>query len=89
MPRVLNKYHITTPSDNQAYIGRPSIFGNPFTINVHGNREEVIEQYKKWIVDQPEIIKAAKEQLRGKDLVCFCAPKSCHGDVLIKIANED
>ena len=27
--------------------------------------------------------------LRGKDLVCWCAPQRCHADVLLKYANED
>jgi hypothetical protein len=26
-------------------------------------------------------------ELRGKDLVCWCAPKPCHGDVLLRLAN--
>jgi hypothetical protein len=30
---------------------------------------------------------AAKRELSGKDLVCFCAPKGCHGDVLLEVAN--
>lgn len=31
-----------------------------------------------------------REQLRGKNLACFCAPGSpCHADVLLDIANED
>lgn len=24
----------------------------------------------------------------GKDLVCFCAPRACHGDVLLREANK-
>jgi hypothetical protein len=32
---------------------------------------------------------AAKTELRGKDLVCWCAPKLCHADVLLEIANAD
>jgi hypothetical protein len=27
-------------------------------------------------------------ELRGLDLVCWCAPKACHGDVLLKLAND-
>jgi hypothetical protein len=26
-------------------------------------------------------------ELRGKDLVCWCAPKPCHGVVLLRLAN--
>ena len=28
-----------------------------------------------------------KENLAGKDLYCWCAPKECHGDVILEIAN--
>jgi hypothetical protein len=30
---------------------------------------------------------AALRELRGKDLVCWCAPDACHGDVLLVLAN--
>jgi hypothetical protein len=87
MPRVLNKY-----KDNCAggvYIGRPSKWGNPYTIGVDGNRDEVIEKYQIYLDNHPELILAAKSELAGRDLVCFCAPKRCHGDILCRIANQD
>ena len=27
------------------------------------------------------------DSLRGKDLLCWCFPEACHGDVLLKLAN--
>ena len=27
------------------------------------------------------------DELRGGDLVCFCAPRACHGDLLLRLAN--
>ena len=33
------------------------------------------------------LIQEIKDELKGKDLVCFCAPKLCHGEVLLRIAN--
>ena len=29
-----------------------------------------------------------KHELKGKDLVCWCAPQPCHADVLLEIANS-
>jgi hypothetical protein len=29
-----------------------------------------------------------KAELRGKDLVCHCAPDACHAEVILTIANE-
>jgi len=69
------------------YIGRPSKWGNPFEIGKDGNREEVIEKYKEWIKNQPELLKDLPE-LKNKILACWCAPKACHGDILAKLADD-
>jgi hypothetical protein len=66
------------------YIGRPSKWGNPFALGEHGNRQQVIEKYRKWVLDQPELM-AALPELRGKVLGCWCAPLPCHGDVLVEL----
>lgn len=93
MPKVLNKYHRFIPEE-AVYIGRPSFWGNPFPLPIgrkatDEERNECLEKYEAWLKTQPHIIARAKEELRGKDLVCFCAPKRCHGDVLLRIANEE
>lgn len=88
MPVVLNKYRGGIPR-GAVYIGRPGKWGNPFAIGEHGTRDEVVAKYREWILGQPELMAQAAHELRGKDLVCFCAPKACHGDVLLEIANAD
>ena len=87
MPKVLN-IHRDEVTEDDYYIGRPSDFGNPFVIGRDGIRGEVIAKYEEWIKTQPELILKVKKELKGKNLVCFCSPHSCHGDVLLKIANE-
>lgn len=82
---VLNKYKHT--SDNYVYIGRPSKWGNPFVIGADGTREEVIAKYEAWLMEQPQLL-AALPELKDKDLVCFCSPQACHGDVLHRLANN-
>lgn len=69
------------------YIGRPSQWGNPFVYGIDGDRKEVIEKYEKWIRTRRRLM-ASLPQLRGKVLGCWCAPHSCHGDVLIKLVEE-
>ena len=102
VPKVLNKRH--NRSYSGVYIGRPSIFGNPFIIGADGNREEVIEKYRQWVkremsfAEETEVIKRTgyevptrlqiKEELKGRNLICWCAPLPCHGDILLQIANE-
>lgn len=87
MPKVLNKKTDFIPED-AVYIGRPSIFGNPFVIGVDGNRNEVIEKYRRHIALNIGLRKQIMTELKDKDLVCWCSPKPCHGDVLLEIANE-
>jgi len=70
------------------YIGRPSIWGNPFTIGPDGTRIEVIEKYRDYLLNNPKLL-AALPMLRGKVLGCWCAPKSCHGDILVELANKE
>ena len=86
-PKVINKHHGNVSKD-AVYIGRPSKWGNPFIVGKHGQRGECVDLYEKWIRTQPELIKQIKAELKGKDLVCFCAPQRCHGDVILQIANE-
>ena len=85
MPKVLNKYKLE--NETGIYIGRPSVWGNPFSIGKDGNREEVIYKYRNYINENEELKNKARQLLRDKNLICFCAPKACHGDILLEIAN--
>lgn len=75
--------------------GRGSQYGNPFS-HVDGTlaafkvatREEAMARYREWVMRQPQMVERIKNELRGKVLGCWCAPKSCHGDVLAEIANS-
>lgn len=83
------------PKAEVVYIGRAmpnikaSVLGNPFRMNSEAEREVVIEQYRQWLwqqkkADAPawhEVLRLSKLE---KDivLVCWCAPKRCHGDVV-------
>ena len=89
MPEVLNK-KIGGPAKaqlgpDQIYIGRPSKWGNPFVIGRDGTREQVVYKYEEWI--KRSVLMDDIEELRGKDLVCWCAPLPCHGDVLLRLGN--
>lgn len=81
---VLNKYKDHIPFD-AIYIGRGTPFGNPFPIDSNTTREQVVNKYKRYIKDQLRNNKITLQQLaslHNKDLVCYCAPKPCHGHVL-------
>jgi hypothetical protein len=76
-------------SKYDVYIGRPSIWGNPFQIGKDGTREEVLEKYRTWLKSKPDLLRMIKRELRGKVLGCWCKPKACHGDVLAALANSE
>jgi len=69
------------------YIGRPSKWGNPYIIGPDGTREEVIQKYERH-VRTSKILMNALPSLAGKVLGCWCPPKPCHGEILIKLVKE-
>jgi len=69
------------------YIGRPSKWGNPFQIGKDGTREQVIEKYREYILNNPYLLSCLPE-LKGKVLGCWCKPMACHGDVLKELATN-
>lgn len=73
-------------SAHDVYIGRPSKWGNPFVIGRDGTREQVIMKFQQYAIVKGLDI-AAKNELKGKTLGCFCSPLACHGDVLAEWAN--
>ena len=88
MGKVYNKRDSKYPKD-AIYIGRPSKWGNPFEIGKHGTREEVVEKYKKYAEmrfhEPDDIFREHLKALKNKDLLCWCAPEACHGDILLDL----
>lgn len=79
---------------HDVYIGRPSKWGNPFSHRtgtlarfMSASRSDAIERYEEWIREQPHLM-ASLPELRGKVLGCWCRPRRCHGDVLVKLVEE-
>lgn len=94
MIRVVNK-NAPESSKNGIYCGRGSPLGNPYRISIYEDRDAVIEKFKTYLVDKiskkdkiicEQLNKIYKEAKNGDvDLVCFCAPKRCHCDVIKEI----
>jgi hypothetical protein len=85
--RVVNFWTWNPILEHGKFIGRPTKWGNPFYIGTDGNREECIAKYEEWIREQPYLMESLDE-LEDRILVCYCAPKPCHGDVLLKLLEE-
>jgi hypothetical protein len=65
--------------------GERGRWGNPFRIGRDGDRDEVIDKYRRWLWEQiraGSIDLAELAALHGKVLGCWCAPRGCHGEVL-------
>ena len=71
------------------YIGRPSIFGNPYSVMKYG-RQGCIHQYRLYFYNKikkdPEFKKKVLD-LKGKTLGCWCKPLACHGDIIAEYIN--
>lgn len=78
------------------YIGREvgrfpaSQWGNPYHVGPDGTRAEVIEKYRRLIVRRlrRKVWRDRLLKLDGHILGCWCAPKPCHGDVLVELIEE-
>ena len=70
------------------YIGRGSVFGNPFIIGKDETREEVINKFEQYARKNKAVMQFIKDLHPDSILGCFCKPKACHGDVIIKIWKE-
>lgn len=90
MPRVLNKRTDGEPIGS-VYVGRPTRWGNPMHMISEKDRDFVCDYFENFMMDPTHqaIRDACKRELKGKDLVCWCAPLRCHADTLLRIANED
>ena len=93
MVRILNKRTDLIPHD-AVYVGRPGPFGNPFIIGAMHNgvkitRDSAVDLHRDWIMhsDAGKALHHIIKHQRGKDWVCWCAPRRCHCEVLAEIAN--
>jgi hypothetical protein len=90
-PRVWNRNRRGYP-ETALYIGRGSLGGNPFRMRDQSDaeRDRVCDAYEEWIQapEQAELLADLKRMLRGHHLLCFCKPKRCHGDTLLRLVNE-
>lgn len=94
MPKVLTRSKAAGDPEREVWIARPSKWGNPFSHKPGtaaafrvATLDEAIASYEAWIQTKPDLM-AALHELEGKDLVCWCAPAPCHGDVLLRLANK-
>ena len=84
MARVVDK-RTHQPGPGDVYVCRPGPWGNPFRLEAESGRADVLRRYREWLVSQVRsggITREALAGLAGRTLVCWCAPRACHGHVL-------
>lgn len=66
-------------------VARPSRWGNPFRCApTPAARAEAVDRYAAWIMTRPDLLDAARRELAGFNLACYCPLDSpCHRDVLL------
>lgn len=84
-------------------VTRPGRWGNPFIVSPKARAgarsgceyfcvptvQDAVECFREMMLQSPERTASAIEELRGKDLACFCKlGEPCHADVLLEIANS-
>lgn len=100
---VLHKTQVRTPAidgsdwEQEGRIGKTSGQRHAFVhsdgrITWHlvqdATPEQVVELYRRWLTGRPALLAAVREQLHGRDLMCWCKTTDpCHADVLLEIAN--
>jgi hypothetical protein len=75
--------------DGAISVARPHKWGNPYEVDEYGH--DLAVQLYRWLIWLPELEvyrQAVRDQLRGRDLMCFCElDQRCHADVLLELAN--
>jgi len=82
---------------NAKYIGRPTKWGNIFDTNTFPiTLEQSLSRYESWIRDILKVDSHFLDELKGKDLACWCPlkdkngnPVACHADVILRLLNDD
>lgn len=102
----------TWDDDRFVYVGRQnnayhlpgSLFANPIAISAWHDRARVLARYRLYLDEHPEIVAAAKQQLKDKMLVCWCIDPAgqgdlahraregevvCHAQILAELVNQE
>jgi len=73
------------------YVGRPSKYGNPYTVGLNGNAEtcvKLFEAYARKRISSDAEFREAIKDCYGKRLACWCKSPPCHAFVIAGLAEE-
>ncbi len=99
-PKVINRHHFRGRPYPKPwlYIGRndkdpskASPLRNPFDVRRHG--EKAMDLYREHLrtmieIEEPDVMAELRKITASHHLVCSCAPRPCHGDVVVEVWRE-
>jgi len=85
-PRLYNVRHGDAP-EGAVNIMRGTPWGNGHRIRPGVSREMAVVLYIDEKSKDERFLTRVRTVLHGRDLVCCCAPRLCHGEWLLKVAN--
>ena len=75
--------------DNTVAVTRGTPWGNPFPVTKDRPALMAVTEFSKMVMGDPDYQARCRQQLQGKNLMCFCKPEDpCHADVLLEVANS-
>jgi hypothetical protein len=90
-PTIFNLKTFSSLTHPFTKVDRSSPWGNPYIMRNQSEAErnyvcDRFAAYALWrLMQEPQWL----EPLRGKHLACWCAPKRCHAETLLRLANEE
>jgi hypothetical protein len=62
-----------------------SPYRTPYPVQVHG-RQAALHLFRRHLAEHPELVEAARRELTGRDLACWCRPDDpCHAEVWLEV----
>lgn len=82
-------HYIGRNATHYGYHDRDTGLGNPFGVGqLDTRRNAAIEAFEAYARSTPEVLAKIKALPHNAVLGCWCKPKQCHGDVIVKLWKE-
>ncbi len=86
----LHNRHTIDPSITATYIGRGTVWGNPFKVSDTCTQKEAADKYRRMLArmlaaKSKTFINMVLDLANVEHIVCSCAPRPCHGECFVEI----
>lgn len=96
IPRVINAPYYKHSEvmnrlgpENCYNVMRGSHWGNPFIMDDESERDAVCDMFEAYALWRLKRDPHWLDPLKGKHLLCCCAPRRCHAETLLRLANPN